>query len=80
LEGAEDVSGFLARHGAHVTTHRLEESAGDIADAVIRFARRQDADLVVIGAYGHSRLREWLLGGVTRDVLRMSPLCCLMSH
>ena len=40
----------------------------------------QDADLVVMGAYGHSRLREWVFGGMTRDVLRGSPVCCLMCH
>ncbi|UHC17590.1 universal stress protein [Methylobacterium currus] len=80
LEGAEEVSDFLARHGVHVTTHRLDAAAGDIADAIIRFAGRHDADLVVMGAYGHSRLREWLLGGMTRSILQTSPLCCLMSH
>ena len=33
-----------------------------------------------MGAYGHSRLREWLFGGVTRDVLQNVPVCCLMSN
>ncbi len=33
-----------------------------------------------MGAYGHSRLREWTFGGVTRDLIRRSPVCCLMSH
>lgn len=80
FEGAEDVSELLARHGAHVTTHLLNAPAPEIADEILRFANRQDADLVVMGGYGHTRLREWLLGGVTRDMLRISPLCCLMSH
>jgi nucleotide-binding universal stress UspA family protein len=40
----------------------------------------EDADLLVAGAYGHSRLGEWIFGGVTRDILASSPLCCLMSH
>ena len=71
---------MLARHGAHVTTHLLNASAGNVADEILRFADRQDADLIVMGGYGHSRLREWLFGGVTRDILRTSPLCCLMSH
>lgn len=80
FEGAEEVSEFLARHGAHVTPHFLDVRAGKIADEIQRFASYQDADLVVMGGYGHSRLREWLFGGVTRDILRVSPLCCLMSH
>lgn len=80
FEGAEEVSDLLARHGAHVTTHLLNAPAGDIADEILRFARRQDADLVVMGGYGHSRMREWLFGGVTRDILRDASLCCLLSH
>ncbi|TNC08044.1 universal stress protein [Methylobacterium terricola] len=80
FEGADEVSDLLCRHGAHVTTNLLDAPAGEVADAVLRFAKREDADLVVMGGYGHSRLREWLFGGVTRDILRTSPLCCLMSH
>ncbi|CAO4139215.1 universal stress protein [Methylorubrum aminovorans] len=80
FEGAEEVSDFLCRHGAHVTTNLLDAPAGEIADAILRFAKREDADLIVMGGYGHSRLRELLFGGVTRDMLRTSPLCCLMSH
>lgn len=80
FEGAEDVATHLARHGAHVTTHRLARSDLPAADEILRFAARHDADLVVMGAYGHSRLREWLFGGVTRSILRTTPVCCLMSH
>ena len=80
FEGADEVSDLLCRHGAHVTTNLLDAPGGEIADAVLRFAKREDADLVVMGGDGHSRLREWLFGGVTRDMLRTSPLCCLMSH
>jgi len=80
FEGAEEVSDLLCRHGAHVTTNLLDAPSGDVADAILRFARREDADLIVMGGYGHSRFREWLFGGVTRDMLRTSPFCCLMSH
>ena len=38
------------------------------------------ADLIVSGAFGYSRLREWFFGGVTRSFLDHSPVCCLMSH
>ena len=80
FQGAEEVSWHLARHGAHVTTHLLDAPAGEMADEILRFARRQDADMVVMGAYGHSRLREWLFGGATHHILQASPSCCLMSH
>ncbi|HLH49172.1 MAG TPA: universal stress protein, partial [Roseiarcus sp.] len=43
-------------------------------------ARRVSADLIVTGAYGHSRLREWILGGVTRDLIARSEIPLLMAH
>lgn len=79
FEGAQDVAGHLARHGASVTAHLLTTAVSD-SDEILRFARKHDADLIVCGAYGHSRLREWAFGGVTRDVLQTTPLCCLMAH
>ncbi|MDP4003317.1 universal stress protein [Methylobacterium sp. NEAU K] len=78
-EGVEDAAGHLTRHGASVTTHLLRAS-GRKADEIVSFTARQDADLIVMGAYGHSRLREWMFGGVTRDLLDRSPVCCLVSH
>jgi nucleotide-binding universal stress UspA family protein len=47
---------------------------------LIRLAKAGGADLIVAGAYGHSRLGEWAFGGVTRDLLTSSPVCCLLSH
>jgi nucleotide-binding universal stress UspA family protein len=41
---------------------------------------RLGADLVVAGGYGHARLLEWVLGGVTHDLLTRAPVCCLLSH
>ncbi|MHB2205556.1 universal stress protein [Methylobacterium sp. CM6257] len=76
---AEDVANHLKRHGANATTHLLH-TADDDGSEILRFALMQDADLIVLGAYGHSRLREWMFGGVTRDVLDRSPLCSLMCH
>lgn len=78
-EGAEAVAGHLARHGTGVTTHYLRTVDTD-AEEILRFARSQDADLIVMGGYGHSRLREWVFGGMTRDILHRSTVCCLMSH
>ena len=80
LEGAEDVSAYLSGHCVTVTTHLLRRLAVSAADEFLRFAQREDADLIVMGAYGHSRLREWIFGGATSDILQTTPVCCLMSH
>ncbi|MGU3402377.1 universal stress protein [Methylobacterium brachiatum] len=79
-EGAADVAAYLSGHGVHVSTHLLHQPETGAADELRRFARREEADLIVMGAYGHSRLREWILGGATRDMLQGTSLCCLMSH
>jgi nucleotide-binding universal stress UspA family protein len=76
---AEDVAGHLARHGASITAHHLR-AVDRVSDEILHFALLQDADLVVLGAYGHSRLQEWIFGGVTRDMLDRSPICSLMCH
>ena len=54
-----------------------EPIAGDV---LIRFAQEQSVDLIVAGAYGHSRLGDWIFGGVTRALLTGSSVCCLFSH
>ncbi|GAB6842159.1 nucleotide-binding universal stress UspA family protein [Methylorubrum rhodinum] len=79
LQGGEEVAAHLARHGASVATHFLRAVDTDGAE-ILRFAQMHDADLLVMGAYGHSRLREWVLGGVTREILQRSPICSLMCH
>ncbi len=79
-EGAADVTAHLAGHGIAATAHPLADPIISAADEILRFVEREGADLVVMGAYGHSRLREWVFGGLTRDMLQMTPVCCLMSH
>jgi nucleotide-binding universal stress UspA family protein len=79
-QGLEAVADHLTRHGANVTIHRLGASARGEASELLRFARREYADLLVLGAYGHSRLREWIFGGMTRDVLQTTPICALLCH
>ena len=64
----EDVVGWLERHGV-VAEALACRSSGDEATRLSNIAQEQDADLIVAGAYGHSRLHEWVLGGVTRDLL-----------
>jgi nucleotide-binding universal stress UspA family protein len=76
----DEVAGYLARHrivgGPRVILHQN----GSGAAALLRVAKEEGADLLVTGAYGHSRLGEWMFGGVTRDLLATSPIACLMSH
>ena len=77
--GLEDVVAWLERHG--VTAQPLAvAAAGEDADQLARFVQEHQADLMVAGAYGHSRLREWVLGGVTRDLLLRANRCSLVSH
>ena len=74
-----DVAGWLSRHGASVETVAAA-STGDDAKTLSGLAVQHEADLIVAGAYGHSRLREWALGGVTRDLLLRGDRCTLLSH
>lgn len=75
----DDVVGWLARHG--VVAEALAGLAGD--DDTRRLKQiidEQHADLIVAGAYGHSRVREWVFGGVTDDLLLRASRCVLVSH
>ena len=77
--GLNGMIDWLALHG--VRAERRLETGRDNATAVLtEFAISEQADLVVTGGYGHSRLREWLLGGVTRGLLQDSTLNRLISN
>ncbi|MGA9334363.1 MAG: universal stress protein [Rudaea sp.] len=74
-----DVSDWLDRHG--VSSHPMAIATDDGAEVdLCAVAQDQGADLVVAGAYGHSRLHEWMLGGVTRNLLQNPVRCVLLSH
>jgi nucleotide-binding universal stress UspA family protein len=75
-----DLGHFLARHGVDVEVQSIEPDSSSIEDALLEWSKAQGADLLVMGAYGHSRFREVLLGGATRGVLRRSHIPLLMSH
>ena len=70
----------LARHGVKVDVSSIDESGTSVADIILSRATEIGADLIVTGAYGHSRTREWVFGGVTASLLRHSAIPCLMSH
>jgi nucleotide-binding universal stress UspA family protein len=76
----DDVANYLARHQIKSDLRVIQHHEGSGAGELIKLAREEGADLIVAGAYGHSRLGEWAFGGVTRDLLVSSPVCCLMSH
>ncbi|ORE97872.1 universal stress family protein [Aurantimonas sp. 22II-16-19i] len=79
IEPMNDMARHLARHGVTV---ELRELPGwtDPAEGLLAEAKAVGADLLVAGAYGHSRLREYLLGGVTRNLVRSAGLPMLMAH
>ncbi|MDX3806828.1 universal stress protein [Bosea thiooxidans] len=82
MGGAEvlaDISAHLDRHGVDATATVLNTDTTP-TDALLAEARRISADLIVVGAYGHSRFREWVLGGVTAGLLDSSPVPLFLAH
>jgi nucleotide-binding universal stress UspA family protein len=75
-----DPMAFLARHGIEATHQRMHASAGDAGAAILKHAHQFKADLLVMGAYGHTPLREKLFGGVTRHVLAQGKVATLLYH
>ncbi|MFO1080220.1 MAG: universal stress protein [Reyranellaceae bacterium] len=75
----EDVADWLARHGIAASGQAVA-SVGDDATQLSSLAAELGAGLLVGGAYGHARLREWILGGVTEDLLLRPVRCSLVSH
>lgn len=75
----DDVVAWLGRHGV-LAEGLASPSTGDDARALVAIAQAQRADVIVAGAYGHSRLREWAFGGVTRNLLVGAGRCSLLSH
>jgi len=78
-EPGADMALYLARHDVKVNVV-VEHTRGRESDALIDLARHRHADLMVTGAFGHSRYREWFLGGVTRDLLGSAPVPLLIAH
>jgi nucleotide-binding universal stress UspA family protein len=79
--GPDDVVAHLRRHGVPAEALiRAGRLARDPSDDILNIVAEKGADLVVCGAYGHSRMRVFVLGGVTRALLNSSFVACLMSH
>jgi nucleotide-binding universal stress UspA family protein len=79
IEGA-DMGQHLARHGITVEVERIVASDVAVADMLLSYAADAETDFIVMGGYGHSRMREFVLGGVTRSILRTMTVPVLMSH
>jgi len=79
-EPGADIARHLARHGAQVGVRRLSSGGKDVGHLLLSQADAFGADLLVMGAYGHSQLTEWAFGGVTRTVLYEAGLPVLMSR
>jgi nucleotide-binding universal stress UspA family protein len=70
----------LARHGITVEIKHITRGGAGVQNAILAHAADTRADFMVLGGYGHSRLREFILGGVTRSILRSMTVPVLMSH
>jgi nucleotide-binding universal stress UspA family protein len=79
-EPGADIARHLVRHGVHVEVRRLSSGGEEVGRLLLSQAGAFAADLVVMGAYGHSYLSEWMFGSVTRTVLREAGLPVLMSR
>ncbi|MGN6772463.1 MAG: universal stress protein [Rhizobiaceae bacterium] len=82
-QGAEpgaDAATYLARHGLKVTVDRLPSQGRTVASVLSRHATDTAADLLIMGAYGHSRLRQRIFGGVTSAMIEKPPLPVLMTR
>lgn len=79
-EPGADIALYLTRHGVNVKTAQTDSSARNVVESLLSRAADFDADLICMGAYGHSRLREVALGGVTRKIIRAMSVPLLLAH
>jgi len=84
-KGGDEINGanmseHLARHGVTANVKRIAKGDLAIEDVLLSYAADSGADFMVMGGYGHSRLREFILGGVTRGILGSMTVPVMMSH
>jgi nucleotide-binding universal stress UspA family protein len=79
-EPGADVATWLARHGVKATVQREVAADVDVGNIILSRAADYGVDLIVMGVYGHSRVREWMLGGASRTMLASMTVPVLMAH
>lgn len=79
-EPGADLATYLGRHGISITVHRLPREGKDVSDLLQRTAADLEADLIVMGGFGHSRLRQRIFGGTTTSTIRETRTPVLMAH
>jgi nucleotide-binding universal stress UspA family protein len=79
-EPGTEFAGWLAHHGVKATLQRDTDPNGDVGAVILSRAADCDADLIVMGVYGHSRMREWVLGGASRTLLGSMTVPLLVAH
>jgi nucleotide-binding universal stress UspA family protein len=77
---AEELAKYLGSHGIESVSSGMADTDLSPSEAILAQAADMNADLIVMGAYGHARLREIILGGVTRDLLKQAPVPLLLAH
>jgi nucleotide-binding universal stress UspA family protein len=75
-----EIGHHLARHGLKVEVRQLVAEDTDVANTLLSYAADNAVDFMVMGGYGHSRLREFVLGGATRGILQAMTVPVLMAH
>jgi nucleotide-binding universal stress UspA family protein len=75
-----DLMDHLLHHGVGAKLHDVRPRGSGTGATLIAEAQERSADLIVIGGYGHSRLREWLLGGVTYQLMHQAPIPLIVAH
>jgi nucleotide-binding universal stress UspA family protein len=77
---AQELDRLLKSHGIEAVSSGISDTDITTTDAIIGQAADMNADMIIMGAYGHARLREIILGGVTRDLLKQSPVPLFLAH
>eukprot|EP01037_Dinobryon_pediforme_P017315 gene17315-17506_t len=77
---AADIARHLHRHGATVEVSEVDLPGRSVSDRILKAADEFTPDIIVMGGYGHSRFREWILGGTTRDMLTRCEIPLFIAH
>lgn len=76
----ENVADHLREHGVNARVVTVKSRGNSVGQTLLDHARRSGAQLIVAGGYGHSKVREWVIGGTTRDLFQSAPVPVFFSH